>query len=188
MAYLSPIHLRQLVGILQARGVIAYPTEAVWGLGCDPFDRDAVMRLLAIKHRPMYKGLILIASSVAQVQPWLAGLTLAQRTRVIESWPGPHTWVVPVPPDFPVWLRGKHLSIALRVSDHPPVRALCDAFGGPLVSTSANLSGRAPARNPLQIVRQFGDQVDAIFHAPLGGRDKPSQIRDAITGAVLRPA
>ena len=188
MPYLSPIHLRQLARVLRAGGVIAYPTEGVWGLGCDPFNPAAVRRLLAIKQRPMAKGLILTAASVAQIGPCLRGLTPAQRETVVASWPGPFTWVVPVEPSFPYWLRGDHDGIAVRVSAHPPVRALCEAFGGPIVSTSANLTGRPTARTPLELVSRFGDDLDAVFHAPLGGLQKPSLIRDAVTGAVLRPS
>jgi L-threonylcarbamoyladenylate synthase len=186
MAYLSPIHLRTAVLTLEQGGVLAYPTEAVWGLGCDPFNRHAVERLLALKQRPMAKGLILIAANVEQVEPYLALLSATQRAQVLQSWPGPHTWVVPVPPSFPVWVRGQHLSVAIRVSAHEPVRALCKAFGSPIISTSANKTGKKPAINPAQIVSQFGSGVDYILPAALGGQKNPTQIRDALTGAVLR--
>lgn len=188
MAYLSPIHLRAAVLTLEQGGVLAYPTEAVWGLGCDPFNRDAVEHLLILKQRPMAKGLILIAANVGQVEPYLTLLTAEQRTQVLQSWPGPHTWVVPVAPSFPVWVRGEHMSVAIRVSAHPPVQALCRAFGGPIISTSANKTGKKPAINSAQIVSQFGSGVDYILPAALGGQKNPTQIRDARTGAVLRPS
>ena len=186
--YLSPIHLRQAVNTLKSGGIIAYPTEAVWGLGCDPFNQQAVLKLLALKQRPQSKGLILIAAHVQQVEPYLHLLTAQERERVISSWPAAQTWVVPVDASVPEWIRGEHLSLAVRVSAHPPVQALCTAFGAPIISTSANLAGQQTAQNAEQIVQIFANQVNYIVDAPLGGHKNPSQIRDARTGAVLRPS
>ena len=184
--YLSPIHLRQAVNTLKSGGVIAYPTEAVWGLGCDPFNEQAVLDLLDLKQRPMAKGLILIAANVEQVEPYLQLLSSEQRQTVVDSWPAAKTWVVPVESSFPIWVRGEHLSVAIRVSAHPPVQALCNAFGGAIISTSANLTGKKTAKTTLQIRQQLADGVDYIFSAPLGGLKNPSQIRDARTGQILR--
>jgi L-threonylcarbamoyladenylate synthase len=191
MTSLSSIYVDTAVATLKQGGVLAYPTEAVWGLGCDPFNQQAVLKLLALKKRPIAKGLILIAASVEQVEPYLQLLTTLERERVVETWQNssqPTTWVVPVSPDFPEWIRGEHLSVAIRVSAHPPVQALCSAFGGAVISTSANISGQATAQNPEQIVSVFSDGVDYILPASLGGQKNPSQIRDARTGAVLRPS
>ena len=188
MSFPSDIQLRQAVRVLDNGGVIAYPTEAVWGLGCDPFNRDAVLRLLDIKQRPMHKGLIIIAAEVGQVLPWLGGLTVSQCRRVIETWPGPNTWVVPVGHDFPEWVRGDHASVAVRVSAHPGVQALCRRYGGALVSTSANRTGLPPARSALQVQCGLRGQVDYRLPGRLGGQNKPTLIRDALTGQVLRPS
>lgn len=182
----SALHLRCAVRALRAGAVVAYPTEAVWGLGCDPFNESAVRRLLALKQRSEAKGLIIIAADVAQIAPWIAALTPSQRAAALATWPGPYTWVVPAP-QAPRWLRGAHASLALRVSAHPGVQALCRAWGGPLVSTSANLSGQPPARDPLALRRQFGDGLGFILPGRLGGDARPSEIRDAVSGAVLRP-
>lgn len=186
--YLSPIQLHQAVHALKSGGVIAYPTEAVWGLGCDPFNEQAVLHLLALKQRPIAKGLILIAASVAQVEPYLQLLSPQQRQRVIDSWPAAQTWVVPVKSSFPSWIRGEHLSVALRVSAHPPVQALCRAFGGAIISTSANIAGQASAQNTAEIAQSFANALSYVLDAPLGGHKSPSQIRDACTGEILRPA
>ncbi len=188
MTYLSPIHLRSAVSTLEQGGILAYPTEAVWGLGCDPFNRQAVIKLLTLKQRPMAKGLIVVAASIEQVEPYLTLLSSEERERVVSTWPGPTTWVVPVTASFPSWIRGDHLSVAIRVSAHAPVQALCSAFGGMIVSTSANLAGKQTAKTPLQIVSVFGNGVDYILPAALGGRKNPSQIRDVHTGAILRPS
>lgn len=182
----SPDALAQAVTALRAGGVIAYPTEAVWGLGCDPLNAAAVERVLALKGRSEAKGLILIAADVAQVTPWLLALTPAQQAMVLASWPGPVTWVVPAP-DAPRWLRGDHASLAIRVSAHPGVQALCRAWGGVLVSTSANRSGESPLADAASLRAAFGDGLAGILPGELGGDAKPSEIRDAVTGAVLRP-
>lgn len=180
------IQLTRAVRVLRAGGVIAYPTEGVWGLGCDPANPAAVARLLELKARPVSKGLILVAGSIAQALPYLARLDPAQCTRVLESWPGPETWVVPAPAWVPRWIRGDSPGVAIRVSAHPQTAALCLRFGGALVSTSANRAGVAPARDALRVRRQLGRGIDYLLPGALGGRAGPSRIRDACTGQVLR--
>lgn len=170
---------------LFAGGVIAYPTEGVWGIGCDPFNERAVAELLAIKGRTPEKGLILVAASIAQFAPFLEGLTPAQMAQLDASWPGPHTWLVPDNGTAPAWIRGSHASVALRVSDHPLVAELCRCFGGPIVSTSANPSGLPAAKYPWQILRQM-PTLDYIVHGALGGAGKPSRIRDLLSGDIVR--
>ncbi|WP_336367811.1 L-threonylcarbamoyladenylate synthase [Marinobacter sp. C2H3] len=168
-------------------GVIAYPTEGVWGLGCDPWDLTAVERILELKQRPMEKGMILVAASVDQVRFLLDPLPPELQREACQYWPGPVTCLVPdVNEQVPEWVRGKHRSIAVRVSDHPVVRALCHATGMPLVSTSCNPAGREPARHIWQVRSYFGDAVDRIVPGALGGNRKPSRILDIVTGQQLR--
>ncbi|HEY9149520.1 MAG TPA: Sua5/YciO/YrdC/YwlC family protein [Gammaproteobacteria bacterium] len=181
-------HLHQVVRVLRAGGIVAYPTEAVYGLGCDPLRGEAVQRLLALKQRPMEKGLILIASDWTQLQPFLLPLTPARQQRLFATWPGPHTWVLPCRPEVPQWLRGRHDSLAVRITAHPIAAALCDAWGGALVSTSANRSGLPPARSPLRVRQQFGDEIDYLLPGALGGLARPTAIRDGVTGKILRDA
>ncbi|GAA5171583.1 L-threonylcarbamoyladenylate synthase [Modicisalibacter zincidurans] len=181
----STATLQTAVAQLREGGLIAYPTEAVWGLGCDPDDPTALARLLALKQRDPAKGLILVAASMAQLEPWLAGLELSLRQRLADSWPGPLTWLVPDNGRSLALLRGDHDRVAVRVSDHPGVIALCEAFGGPLVSTSANRAGEPPARDAATVRDYFGDAV-TIVDGPLGGRPRPSRIRDLCSGEWLR--
>lgn len=174
--------------LLARGGVIAYPTEGVWGLGCDPFDRAAVLRLLDIKQRAVDKGVILIAGAVSQLEPivdWTA-LPHACRDAVTASWPGPNTWVVPVRKDVPHWITGAHASVAVRVSAHPQIVALCAAFGGALVSTSANLSGEAAVTTRAALDVRLLAQLDCVLAGETGGRASPSTIRDARSGELLR--
>lgn len=179
--------IRRAVDYIEQGGVVAYPTEAVWGLGCDPYSEAAVSRLLALKKRPVEKGLILVASRVEQVEHLLINLTDGQRQVVTASWPGPNTWLIPDTENLvPAWIKGEHRSVAVRVSDHPLVCALCDRFGRLLVSTSANPAGREPALTKTQVSTYFGLGLDFILAGTLGGRSAPSVIRDAVSLETVR--
>ncbi len=180
--------IEQAVAALHRGGVIAYPTEAVWGLGCDPFDAVAVRRLLRIKQREESKGLILIAANLAQIAPLIDADALPpeRMQAVLATWPGPHTWLLPCTPPVPAWLRGAHATLALRVSAHPAVVALCETFGGPLVSTSANLSGHEPTRDADALSPALLEQTDGLLEGRTGDLATPTPIRDAASGTVLR--
>jgi L-threonylcarbamoyladenylate synthase len=183
---IHPWHLRLARQVILAGGLIAYPTEAVFGLGCHPLDPQAVSRLLRLKNRPVEKGLILISDSFERLTPFLQPLS-SDRNRILrESWPGPTTWLVPAASTTPYWLTGQHATLAVRVTDHPLAAALCRVAGTPLVSTSANLSGRPPARTPLQVRMRCGGDVDLLIHGLTGTLDRPTVIRDAVSGSVIR--
>jgi L-threonylcarbamoyladenylate synthase len=166
-------------------GVIAYPTEAVYGLGCAPLDAHAVRRLLALKQRPEQKGLILVAASFAQLAPFVVELAPRQMQAVYASWPGAVTWLLPARRGVPAWLTGRHATLAVRVTAHPLTSALCRRAGA-LVSTSANPAGLPPARSALAVRRYFGNSLDALLVGPLGQAARPSTIRDARDGRVVR--
>lgn len=180
--------LAHALSTLRNGGVIAYPTEGVWGLGCDPRDEAAVLRLLALKQREVAKGLILIASDEAQLAPFIdtASLSAEQLAEVRASWPGPNTWIVPASKDAPRWITGVHDGIAVRVTAHPLVRALCDGFGGAIVSTSANIASEPSPRTREELDRRIVAGVDAVCDGETLGRAQPSTIRDARNGATLR--
>lgn len=177
--------LRQAAATLHAGGVIAYPTEAVYGLGCDPLNLDAVLRLLSIKRRDPDKGLILVADNIQRLLPFIS-ISAAQRKTLMEVWPGPNTWLVPVQDWVPKWLTGQHDTLAVRVTAHPLVAALCREAGMPIVSTSANLAGHPPARNALQVRKGLGKQIDYLLSGPTGGQLRPTPIRDLKSGRLIR--
>ncbi|MFT5709514.1 MAG: L-threonylcarbamoyladenylate synthase [Halioglobus sp.] len=183
---LSTIALRQAVTAIRSGGVVACPTEAVWGLSCDPFNEMAVARLLYLKRREMAKGLVLVAGSESQLEWLLRGLPLAQQARLSLSWPGPTTWLVPHQHRVPGWICGDHDTVAVRVSAHPLVRALCNAWGGPLVSTSANPAGSRPATQSFQVRRYFGTDLDYIISGALGGASRPTVIKHLLTDEIIR--
>jgi len=182
---LNSWHLRMAIRALQAGGVIAYPTEAVYGLGCLPHCWPAVLRILELKYRSIRKGLILVASSLEQLLPYIVIPDEGIRDRVISTWPGPVTWVLPARPAVPAWIRGDHESVAVRVSNHEIVMSLC-AEAGPLVSTSANPSLLPPARSILKVRQYFDGELDYIVPGELGGLAHTTPIRDGLTGKILR--
>lgn len=180
-------HFAQAARVMHQGGVIAYPTEAVWGLGCDPYNEDALMQLLALKKRPVEKGVILVAANMAQVGPLLEGLTGDELKRLEASWPGPNTWLLPDPQNLiPAWVKGKHSSIAVRVSAHSGVQALCEAFGGMIVSTSANPAGAEPAKSLLRVSVYFARKLDYCLPGKLGDSSRPSVIRDLRSDQLVR--
>lgn len=184
----QPLNPLDAAQSLRAGQVLAYPTEAVWGLGCDPFNQQAVEHILRLKQRPVEKGVILIAAHVAQVERYLVGLTAEQYQTVLASWQpdqGANTWLVPLTPEIPRWISGAHDRVAIRVSQHPVVRALCLAYGGAIVSTSANPAGAEAARTAAQVQAYFADQVPCVI-GEVGQLARPSVIRDAISGQLLR--
>jgi L-threonylcarbamoyladenylate synthase len=183
---MSELRVRAGARVVRAGGLIAYPTEAVYGLGCDPRNERAVRRLLALKRRLPRKGLILIAADFAQLAPYLQPLTPADQAQLNATWPGPYTWLIPARPEVPRWLRGQFDTLAVRVTAHPLAAALCRTCGHPLVSTSANYSGRPPARTALAVRRQLGGDIDALLSGPTSGAAKPTEIRDLRTGRRVR--
>lgn len=170
---------------LLAGGVIAYPTEGVFGLGCLPDDIDAVRRLLAIKKRDADKGLILIASNLKQLDGWI---TIPDGTAIPDPDPEhPVTWLVPPGELAHPILRGAHALLAVRITSNPVAAAICDAVDSPITSTSANLSGKPTARNRFVLRRQFAQRVDYLVPGDCGPAKGASEIRDLVTQKVLRP-
>ena len=186
MAEHSLLTVTQAVVHLRSGAIIAYPTEAVFGLGCDPGNEEAVRRLLALKKRPAAAGLILIADSYERFSPFVAPIGKEIQQTVMATWPGPVTWLFPRAAGVPDWLAGDHDTIALRVTAHAVCRDLCAAFGGAIVSTSANPSSSEPARTAGRVEEYFGTHLGGIVAGTLGGDDRPSEIRDLASGAVIR--
>lgn len=166
--------------------VIAYPTEAVYGLGCDPDNESAVLKILELKSRPASAGLILIADRLERFAPYIKAVSASEKERALSAWPGPVTWLFPRAAAVPDWLAGEHGTIALRITAHAGCRALCEAFGGPIVSTSANPSSKEPARTAAQVETYFPGQLCGTVEGELGSKAQPSEIRDLATGHVVR--
>ncbi len=168
--------------------VIAYPTEGVWGLGCLASIEEPIQRILSLKKRSWKKGLILVASEISQVLPYSDCLSETELRILDAAWPGPVTYLLPKSSDAPDYITGNNNTVAVRVSDHPVVRAICEETGEPLVSTSANPAGKTAAVNALRVRRYFPEGIDYIFPGSLGDSTGASEIRDLRSGDVLRIA
>lgn len=174
--------------VLRQGGIIGYPTESVYGLGCNPFCERAVLEIFRLKQRSVAQGFLLIGANWEHIAGFIDFQQIPdERLRVIEAhWPGPYTWVFPASSRVPRWLVGKHSGIALRLTAHPAAAAICDSFEGAIVSTSANPHGSPPARSAEALRAYFPTELAAIVEEPLGGIAQPTPIRDALTGASLR--
>lgn len=183
---MSPWQIRHAAHILKQGGLIAYPTEAVFGLGCLPEQIETIKRLLKIKQRPVEKGLILVAAEFAQLQAYIRPMDQSIVQKIQSSWPGPTTWIVPTPEETSLFIRGKFHSVAVRVSAHPVVRELCRQCQSPIISTSANITGQPMSYSAFQVRLHFKNQLDYILNAPLGDSNRPSVIKNALTDQVIR--
>ena len=182
---LSASDRARIIELYQSDGVFAYPTEAVWGLGCNPFNRTAVERILALKKRPVDKGLIIVAAELSQLEAQLE-LTPEIIARITTAQLRSTTWLVPCSASMPSWVRGAHTQVAVRFSTHPLVKLLCESVGGPIISTSANPAGLAEALTETEAKAYFGEGVDYYVSGSLGDDPRPSQIIDSQSGAILR--
>tara|TARA_R110001592_G_scaffold98956_1_gene282086 strand:- start:2812 stop:3375 length:564 start_codon:yes stop_codon:yes gene_type:complete len=180
--------IKQAAEVFTQGGILAYPTEAVFGLGCDPDNEFAVQKLLSIKQRPVQKGLILLAENYSQLLPYIDDYAISQEQRltVLSRWPGPITQVLPANKNVSLLLCGDFDSIAVRITDHKDVVALCQQTNKAIVSTSANLAGKNPAITWQQVEEQLGDKIDFILKGKTSGLLKPSTIINGLTGLVLR--
>ena len=198
----NSLSVNQAAILLTKGQLLAYPTESVWGIGCDAYNEAAVRRILTIKQRPIDKGMIVITDSAARIESLLASLTPLQRQQVLDSWHAKiadnnqaQTWLLPIPQvlnrPIPSWITGEHDSVAVRVIAHPLIAQLCSQMVstanpfGFIVSTSCNPSGQPPATNRAEAFAYFGDEI-GYLDAPTLGYIKPSQIRDALTGQTIR--
>lgn len=180
-------HLDQAAAVLVSGGIVAYPTESCFGLGCDPRNSEALRRLHRIKRRAAAHGFIIIAARSTQLYPYIDRRDIESLERAESTWPGPYTWLLSARSGLPIALRGRHDSIAVRVTAHPIAASLCRRAGRAIVSTSANRHGRAPARSADTAVRAFGGEIDCVVPGPVGGQARPTEIRDARSDLLIRP-
>lgn len=179
--------IQKAVALLNEGKIIAYPTEGMYGLGCDPFNRAAVVKLVKLKKRQLRKGLILVGYSFDQFQELIKKVPEETLAAVSQTWPGPITWVFPATEKAPKWITGNHHTLAIRISAHPVVQELCRAFGKPLVSTSANLEGNKPLTTETEVKNVFKNGIDFLVPGEIGESKSASEIRDVETGKIIRP-
>jgi len=168
--------------ILKNGGVIAYSTETVLGLGCDPNNQEAVNRILWLKNRAIENGLIMLVNSIESLQQYTTSLS-AEQIALITSAKNT-TWLIPANNHVPAWMLGKHKKLAVRITQHTTANPLSAATHG-IVSTSANVSSYKILANQNELRDWFGPHVDYIIVGDKGS-DAPSEIKDLITGDKLR--
>lgn len=178
--------LTSIVLTLQSGGTIAYPTEAVYGLGCDPRNEIAIQKVLSLKKRSPEKGLILIGHDWQLFSNWIEPIPAERLEIILKTWPGPFTWIFPARKNISPILTGKFNSLAIRVTHHPIAKTICEAFDHPIVSTSLNLDSEPPIKSFEQAILQFDKKIDVIVPGDIGNQQNPSKIRDALTGKVFR--
>ncbi len=178
--------IESAVATVQSGGLLVYPTEGVFGLGCDYRNQSAVLKVLQLKQRSVNQGLVLIASHIEHILPLIKPADQSHLARALKTWPGHTTWVFPQSDLTPRWITGSFNSVAVRVSKHPSVKQLCDQLGHALVSTSANLSGQPPLSSCQDLSNTWGKQVEYYLDLPLGGLNQPSTLKVAATGQQLR--
>ena len=183
---MNPDSLARAAAVIRAGGVVAYPVEACFGLGCDPRRPAALRRILRMKRRARAQGMILIADRAGRLAPFVDTFEVACREAMLASWPGRHTWLLPAAPRASRWLRGDHDTVAVRVTAHRGAAELCRLARTALVSTSANRSGRRMLRSAAAVRREFGYEVDCVVDGRIGGAGAPSVIRDGRSGELLR--
>lgn len=182
---MSPWALNRFAHAISQGAIFGYPTDTIWGFGCHPLIASSVARILQIKNRGPEKGLILLSSRLEYCAAYV-GLDREQLEPVDSTAERPTTWLVPASRDCPAWIRGNYPTVAVRITNHPLLEYLCSRFEAPMVSTSANRSGKATARNSLQIRKQFGDELDFIVTGFTTGSNRPSEIKSLVSGTTVR--
>lgn len=184
----KPLVIQQASHCLKQGGIIAYPTESLFGLGCDPFNQQSVMRLLELKKRPIEKGLILVAANWQQIEELILPLPEQRLKLIKDSWPGFVTWLLPCTDKIPSWIHGQHQTVAIRISANPLIQQLCLDCQQPLVSTSANQHGQPALYDAQSIETVFANGIDYILQGEIELAGKASEIRDGLTGEIIRAA
>jgi len=173
------------ISCLKSGGIIAYPTEAVYGIGCDPYNKNSVKKITQIKKRESRKSYILVASELSQLSNLININSLSEE--VLNSWPGHNTWLIKPKKNIPSWLMDNENGlIAIRVSSHPEIVELCQFFKNPIISTSANISGNKILKNHHDVEKIFGSDLDYLVLGNVGEHPEPSIIKDMKTGKVIR--
>lgn len=182
---MSPWALNRFVHAVSRGAVFGYPTDTVWGFGCHPLIASSVSRILQIKNRSPDKGLILLSSRIEYCSTYL-DVETDQLAALASPTNQPTTWLATASALCPPWIRGIYPTVAIRITSHPLVQAICDGLQAPVVSTSANRGGKATARNSIQMRKQFGSELDYIVTGFPTGSLQPSEIRSLANGTILR--
>ena len=180
----SDFSIRHAAHVINSGGIIAYPTDTIYGLGCDPYDADAVARLSDIKSRSALKQFILLAGHIEQIKAFV-DLTEDQQQKITQNKEAT-SWVIKANKHTPAWLLNKDKTVTIRLSKHSDVKKLCHILGHAIISTSANLSGQRPARNALELHQRFHSSIDKIMASNEKLTARPSKVIRLCDNHILR--
>ena len=177
--------VKDVICHLKSGEVIGYPTEAVYGIGCDPWNQSSVEKIAKIKGRKNSQTFLMVASSIGQLTDLIDISKLSPQ--VASSWPGHTTWLIKAKENVPYWLQDEQTNkVGIRISNHPLVIELCNAFGKPIISTSANVSGKEEIKNQQEFIRTFSSDINYLVDGDLGDYDETSVIIDMETNKKIR--
>lgn len=181
----TPQNINQAADIIKNGGLIAYPTETVYGLGADPYNDEAVQKIFTAKGRAEDKGIILLIRGVDDLSTLVRVVSPTAQILIEAFWPGPLTLVFRANRDLSPTLLGGRDTIALRHSSSPIATQLLSALGGPLTSTSANRSTKPPARSACEVENALGDHLDLILDGGPSDSTLPSTLVDVSTDRAI---
>ncbi len=180
------LNLDSAIEWLNSGKTLIHPTESIWGIGCDAFNKDAVEKIFKLKKRHKNKSFILLVDSLEAIEKYLQKINIDDQNYLMKYWPGAYTFLIKYNNKLPIHLHNESGKIAIRVSNHLPIRSLIKAFSGFMVSTSANISGEKNINNPIDIINFFEYEELAYYDEPLGKNTLPSKIIDLETKAIIR--
>ena len=177
--------LEEAATLIRAGGIVAVPTDTLYGLAADPFSAAVVERVFAVKGRSSERALPLIAADIEQIEKWLSPIPPAGRRLAAVYWPGPLTLLVARPAALPAAVTGGLEHVGVRVPAHAVARELCRACGRPLTATSANPSGAPASADPGEVARTLGEGIGLLLDAGPTRGGPPSTIVD-VSGREVR--
>ncbi|MGQ9593935.1 MAG: L-threonylcarbamoyladenylate synthase [Anaerolineae bacterium] len=185
----SPEWLEEALSILRGGGVVAFPTDTVYGVGADPLQEEAVVALFQVKGRPAEKAIPLLLSEMSQVEAVAREVPAAAEALTRRFWPGPLSIVVWAREEVPALVRAGGGTVALRMPDHPVALGLIGAFGRPLAATSANLSGHPAPVTAEEVLAQLRGRIPLLVDGGQCPGGDPSTVLDltVIPPRILRP-
>ena len=163
MTFVADPQIKEAVRLLKKGGLIAFPTETYYGLGVDPFNKEALKRLFRVKQRNVDKAVLILVADQSQVELLADSVPDYFNKLMADFWPGPLTLVFPARSLLPELLTGGTETVGIRLSPDRTASRLLQEFAGPITATSANRSGALPATTATEVNEIFGSEVDLVL-------------------------
>ncbi len=177
----DPLQIEAAAVVVRRGGIVLYPTDTVYGLGCSGLRADTLARLFELKQRPPERGVLLLIPELAWVERCARSVPAEFFPLAEALWPGPVTFLLPASPQLPALIAGDQAKVGLRQPELPYLRSWIEAIGAPLVSSSANISGQPLPRSIEELATLFGDRVDLFLEVAEMAEAKASTVVDLCT-------